>query len=109
MSDALVWRLVQNYTIDRHTHSVGALITEDTFPETSSVAVSIGIEGSESAVTGSPFTTSESGEYSADVTSEVAALGTDVWANIKMTPTGSDHTRMRLESNAHIKMFIESK
>ena len=92
----------------RHTHDTAYGMFEDTFPTTASMSVDVGVEGSESSVTSSQSIV-EGGEYSLDITDEVSAAGAGNWVNIKFTPTGSDHTRMRVESDAYVQIFIQSK
>lgn len=108
------WRInsTSNYkTISRHTHNMDLAINESTFPSGSPVVtVEVGSEGGESGVTGSPFSATDGGEFSADITSLVRAVGAGNWCNIKFTPgSGSDHNNLRIEANAYIQIFIESK
>jgi len=94
-----------------HTHSIGASgghthaittgfeINEETLSNPS-VDVSVGTEGSESAI--DTYTTDQE---DIDITTEVADVGAGNWINIKFKP----NKRMRIESNAYIQIFIKSR
>jgi len=84
-------------SINTHTHGVDFDIYEETLtsPE---VTVEVGEEGSESTVG-----TYDTDQDAVDITSYIQGAGS--WTNIKFTP----NKRMRIEANAYIKEFIESK
>lgn len=84
---------------ESHTHDVGYGINEETLTSPS-VDLSVGSEGSESAVG-----TYTSDQDDIDITSEVSAVGVGNWINIKFDP----NKRMRIESNAYIQIFIRSR
>jgi hypothetical protein len=85
-------------------------IYEDAFPTTPTVDVSVGTEGAEVPVSGSPFSVSDGGIYAVDITNLVSLVGAGNWCNIKFTPNGATaNKRMRIEANAIVQIFIESK
>ncbi len=69
-------------------------------PTASSIIISAGSEGSEEVI----------GTYSAsqsdlDITNKITSIGVGDWANIEFIP----NKRMRIEANAYVQTFLESK
>jgi len=89
------------FTLPNHTHSLAYGIYEETLTNPS-VTLYIGPDGGSMTSQGT-YTTSENSNI--DVTSEIQSIGAGNWANIQFRP----NKRMRIEANAYIKMFIESK
>lgn len=87
------------HAFSRHTHAVDFAITEEALV-TPSVDLSVGAEGAEVAV--GTYTTDQT---KIDITEEVADVGTGSWVNIKF----DSNKRMRIEANAYVQIFIESK
>jgi len=94
--------------VSRHTHDMAFTIAEDTWPTGISCVIDAGAEGSEVFVAEPDLSEGVPVEY--DITDAITDVGAGNWANIKITPNedGDDHSRIRIEGNAYIKLFIES-
>jgi hypothetical protein len=104
------WIVLNVTTYMKSTDDLNYGIVEDTFPSGSpEVVIEVGEEGSESSVSGSPFSISDGGEEDIDITDQVSAVGAGNWVNVKFTPqSGTNHNRIRIEANVYIKLFINS-
>lgn len=104
------WIVMNVGTYMQFTNDLDYGIVEENFPSGSpELEVVAGEEGDESAVSGSPFSISEGSSQKIDITNAIRDAGTEKWMNVKFTPkNGTDHNRIRIESNAYIKLFIES-
>jgi len=76
----------------------------EAFP--SSPAVHIKVGGA--SISGSPFSVTDGSTYNADIAQPLLSAGTG-WVDIELVPTGSDITRMRLNSSLFTKYFIKSE
>ncbi|MHA1304768.1 MAG: hypothetical protein ACTSPI_13810 [Candidatus Heimdallarchaeaceae archaeon] len=83
----------------KHTHGVAYEMNEETL-ESPLMLLSVGIEDSETSL---GYYDSDQEEI--DITSIVSGVGAGNWINIKFEP----NKRMRIEANAYIQIFIESK
>jgi hypothetical protein len=86
-------------TIAAHTHTINYGIYEETLTSPS-VVLAVGTEGSETTVD-----TYTEDQAAIDITDKVTAVGAGNWCNIKFTP----NKRMRIEANAYVQIFLESK
>lgn len=90
------------HTTPNHTHQMTYQIYEAS-ESSPSITVKVGEDGGSLAeISGSPFT---SDQTKLDITDLVQAVGTDRWIDVEFTP----NQIRRIEANAHIQVFIESK
>ncbi len=91
--------VVQSDSAHSHSITTSYEMNEETL-STPSIDLSVGAEGSETAID-----TYTSDQEDIDITSAVSGVGAGNWINIKFDP----NKRMRIEANAYIQIFIESK
>lgn len=79
------------------------------FPTNSKVHVRLIGPGGTITASGNPFTVSNGGTLDVDLTDEFALAGVGDWVQLEIIPTGSDITRMRLNSNLHVRYFLKNE
>lgn len=95
------------YFFEQTTSAISFL--SDAFPTTPKVHILVGPESSETPISGSPFNVTSGSSVSIDLTDEINAVGAGNWVGVKIIPTGSDITRMRLNGSIYQRQFIKSQ
>jgi len=88
------------HTIPDHTHDMTYAIDTSAGGSSGTVDIYIGEDGSESL-----YKSGQSSLTNEDITSAVLSAGVGKWINIQFRPS----TKMRIEANAYIKCFVQSR
>lgn len=101
---------IMMFAEDTHTHTINYGIKENTaeFTPPGTVTITVGPEGEELPVSGSPFAADQT---NLDLTNagRISFSGGN-WYNVKIVPTaGGFNGRMRIEANLYIQCFLKSR
>lgn len=106
----VVLKFTPSISTDYIEHSgTSVSFVDNVFPTTPKMHILVGPDGSEVAISGSPFNVTNGSEITKDLTNEVNGVDVGNWVGIKLIPTGSDINRMKINAEVYQRQFVKSQ